>query len=204
MRGRVTGRALLASDWWLLRKAATAGTGNGVLPLVTRAADGGKLWLGVAGVLALTGRRGRSAAVQGLVATGAVSLVVNGPLKRVARRPRPAGLPAVGLRRFGRSPRTSSFPSGHTASAAAFTVAAGAEAPAALIVLGPLAATVAWSRLSAGRHFPGDVVGGAGVGVLAGLATRRLWRRARSRRQGEVAGPTPSPSSPGTIGGQSP
>jgi PAP2 superfamily len=59
----------------------------------------------------------------------------------------------VALRlRLRRMPRTSSFPSGHSASALAFAVAATRELPEAGPLLLPLATAVAHSRVYAGGH----------------------------------------------------
>jgi undecaprenyl-diphosphatase len=44
----------------------------------------------------------------------------------------------------------------------------------------PLAATVAYSRVHAGVHYPSDVAAGAAIGIGAGALTTRL-RRALSR-----------------------
>src|SRR5688572_6799468 len=84
-----------------------------VLPAISAAADGGVLWIGTAGTLAaLGGRQGRRAAVEGMLAVGAASALVNGPLKRVIGRRRPgAGLARFVIRERGRAPSTSSMPS---------------------------------------------------------------------------------------------
>src|SRR6478609_5207977 len=80
---------------------------------ISDAATYSKLWFGLAALMAAAGgSRGRRAAGDGIFAIGVTSAVVNGPLKQVFRRPRP-GL----QRRLRRSPRTTSFPSGHAASA---------------------------------------------------------------------------------------
>jgi undecaprenyl-diphosphatase len=143
---------------------------------VTRAADFSALWLASSAVLALTqGRAGRRAAVRGLLSVGVTSAVVNGPLKSAVRRPRPANklLPADRLRH--RGTRTTSFPSGHTASAAAFAVGAATELPRAAVPLGLAATLVGASRVRTGAHYPGDVLGGAVVGAAVALATRKVW-----------------------------
>jgi undecaprenyl-diphosphatase len=144
---------------------------------VGRAASGGGLWVGTAAALAVTGDRGRRAARRGLAAYGAASLLANGPAKWAARRDRPSGLVLNDLARFGRQPKTSSFPSSHTASAIAFAVTASAELPAAAPVLGALASTVALSRITAVRHFPTDVVGGVVLGSAVGVAVAVVARR---------------------------
>src|SRR5688572_8792492 len=104
---------------------AVAGTDSGVLddvlPRLSVAANYGRLWMGVAVALAVTGRRDtRRAAVAGLVALGVASAATNIVAKGLSGRARPLtdGVPLV--RRLRRAPVTTSFPSGHSASAAAF------------------------------------------------------------------------------------
>jgi undecaprenyl-diphosphatase len=69
---------------------------------------------------------------------------------------------------------TSSFPSGHSASAAAFAAGAALESGGWGAVLSPVAAGVAFSRVYTGAHFPSDVVVGCAVGLGAALAVRAL------------------------------
>jgi undecaprenyl-diphosphatase len=85
-------------------------------------ADRSALWLLVAALLAAVGgRAGRRAAQQGLVATAVVSALVNLGLKSVHGRQRPhRGHRGAPFARHVRMPRSSSFPSGHSASAFAF------------------------------------------------------------------------------------
>ena len=146
------------------------------LQLVTKSADFSAIWLATAAVLAATqGRAGRRAAARGLLAIGLTSAVVNGPMKSMVRRPRPNNrlLPIDRIKH--RTTRTSSFPSGHSASAAAFAVAASSELPAATAPLASIAALVAASRVRTGAHYPGDVLAGLGVGAGVALATKRVW-----------------------------
>ena len=65
------------------------------------------------------------------------------------------------------------YVSGHSAVAFALAAALVSEAPGAWRVV-PLtvAATVAIGRVYAGVHLPLDVVGGVGLGILAGIASR--------------------------------
>jgi undecaprenyl-diphosphatase len=98
---------------------------------IGRAASGGGLWVGAAAALAATGPQGRRAGTRGLAAYGVASVLANGPAKWITRRDRPHGLLLMGLPRVGGRPRTSSFPSSHTASATAFAVTASAELPLA-------------------------------------------------------------------------
>ena len=74
-------------------------------------------------------------------------------------------------------PSSTSFPSGHSASAAAFAVAVGDLLPAYRLPLRAAAAIVAFSRVYTGVHYPSDVLAGAAVGALLGrLASRAVLR----------------------------
>ncbi|GAA4228797.1 undecaprenyl-diphosphatase [Streptosporangium album] len=150
-----------------------------LVPVLSRSADNSLLWAGLAGALAVSGRRPlRRAATRGLLAVSLASPLVNLVGKQAFGRTRPSldGLP---LRRMIKMPASASFPSGHSASAAAFATAVAVEAPA--VVAAPvalLAAAVCFSRVYTGVHYPGDVLAGAAIGVATGLLTRRLWPEA--------------------------
>jgi membrane-associated phospholipid phosphatase len=143
-------------------------------------ADNSKLWFGIAGATALLGgRRGRQAALDGVIAIGLTSLIVNQPLKRLLPRDRPdRELHGVLTDRHVPLPTSPSFPSGHSASAFAFANALGGEMPWAALPVRFLAAAVAWSRVHTGVHYPGDVIAGAliggAVGEVVGTVRRRL------------------------------
>jgi undecaprenyl-diphosphatase len=141
---------------------------------LTRAADNSRLWLAFAvGVAALGGPRGRQAAGRGVAAIALASATANGPMKLLVPRRRP---PSEELPSLVRTPTSSSFPSGHSASAFAFATAVGGELPVLVPVLVPLAATVAYSRVHTGVHYPSDVAAGFVVGVACGTVARRLRR----------------------------
>ena len=125
------------------------------------------------------GRSGRRAARTGLAAVAVSSAVVNVALKPVARRRRPdRALHAVPEARQVSMPASRSLPSGHTASAFAFATAVGDTLPRAAAVLRVFAATVGYSRVHTGVHYPGDVVIGALVGAGLGQATAYALDRA--------------------------
>jgi undecaprenyl-diphosphatase len=138
----------------------------------SRVANRSVIWFVAGGVLAaLGGSSGRRAAGHGYVAIAVTSAVANGPAKLLVRRPRPSWrAPLVP------APRTTSFPSGHAASAFAFAVAASREMPAAAVVLVPLAVTVSYSRVYVGVHYPSDVLLGAALGAGIGTLTDRALR----------------------------
>ncbi|MFD0660259.1 phosphatase PAP2 family protein [Thermocatellispora tengchongensis] len=124
-----------------------------------------------------------------MLAIGLASPLVNLVGKQIfgRNRPSPVNLP---LARLLAMPTSASFPSGHSASAAAFATAVAMEAPG--LVAAPVAvvaAAVCFSRVYTGVHYPGDVLAGAGVGVATGLLTWRLWPRPRpAAGEGRVRG----------------
>jgi undecaprenyl-diphosphatase len=155
------------------------------------AANGARLWLGIAGLMAAVGgRAGRRAAGAGVVALAADSAVVNVGFKLAARRTRPdrdsAGVPAA---RRVPLPHSASFPSGHTASGFAFANAVGQTLPAAAAPLRLVASAVGYSRVHTGVHYPGDVVIGASIGATVGqLVGWGLSRATVSRSSGRRGG----------------
>jgi undecaprenyl-diphosphatase len=146
------------------------------LPRLSRAADHGVLWVVIAGGLAVSGPSGRRAAVRGLAALSLASVTTNVLVKRAAGRRRPPAGLVPAAREPRRVPFTTSFPSGHAASAAAFTTAVALELPATAIPLAPLAFAVAASRVVIGVHYPSDVIAGVALGMAAAGVTRRGLR----------------------------
>jgi len=159
------------------------------LAALSNAANYSVLWFSLAAGGALSGRHSlRRAALEGTVAIGVASALVNQGAKRFAPRRRPdrIGL-AVPEGRHVRMPSSTSFPSGHSASAFAFASAAGTAAPVLSPPLHLLAALVAYSRVHTGVHYPGDVVVGSLIGMMSGQvvsgATRRVRRSLDARRR---------------------
>ncbi|MCW2916359.1 MAG: Sphingosine kinaselike protein [Actinomycetia bacterium] len=148
-----------------------------VLPRLSRVADHSVLWFTVAAGLASAQRpRLRRAALRGVIGIGIASPIVNLAGKQAFRRQRPIidRVPRIRVRY--RIPTSPAFPSGHSASAAAFATGVAMEAPASVAVpVAVVAGTVAFSRIYNGAHYPGDVLAGVALGVLAGLATRTIW-----------------------------
>ena len=140
------------------------------------AADHGKLWFATAAALALLGGpKGRHAARRGLVALGVASGFANLVAKPLGGRGRPARTESAELeRRHVQMPRSSSFPSGHTASAFAFATAAGSTQPLLSAPLRAVATLVGYSRVHTGVHYPADVLAGAFIGVSAAELAGRL------------------------------
>ncbi|APU40332.1 bifunctional phosphatase PAP2/diacylglycerol kinase family protein [Streptomyces sp. TN58] len=154
-----------------------------VLPRLGRAANHGVLWGGAAAALAVFGSAGtRKAALRGVASLALASSTINTVGKWSVRRPRPLleGVPAV--RQLAVQPQTTSFPSGHSASAFAFAAGVALTSPGWGAVLAPVAASVAFSRVYTGVHYPSDVAAGAALGVGAAFVVRRLARDVREAR----------------------
>ena len=141
------------------------------------AANYSGLWLVMAGAMALAGgRAGRRAAFRGLTAIGAASASANLAAKHLIPRNRP-NRSAVPATRHARMPTSGSFPSGHTASAFAFVTAVTADLPLLALPLYEMATAVGYSRVHNGVHYPGDVVGGAVLGLAVGTVVREATLR---------------------------
>ena len=159
-----------------------------VLSRLSSAADHSKLWFAVAAALALKPGRPRRAAVLGVsigLASATANLVGKGLLRWA--RPDRAGVNVPAGRKV-RMPGSTSFPSGHSASAFAFATAVGDELPQAWLPLHALAAAITYSRVHTGVHYPGDVLVGLLMGTGAAVAVR-YTSRALTRRQADVSGP---------------
>ncbi|WP_051367838.1 phosphatase PAP2 family protein [Hamadaea tsunoensis] len=150
---------------------------------LSNAANNSRLWMGVAAGLALFGPRGRRAAASGLIAIAATSALTNLLLKTTVVRSRPdRASAAVARSRHVRMPESTSFPSGHSASAFAFATAAGDALPIATVPLHAVAGAVAYSRVHTGVHYPGDVVVGSFVGFIVGTAVNAAFKIVPRRR----------------------
>src|SRR5215468_3936546 len=149
---------------------------------LSRSADRSRLWLGIAAALAVTGPNGRRAATRGILAVATTSAMVNLGVKTLSRRRRPdrsaAGVPGA---RHVRMPTSTSFPSGHSASAFAFATAISRDNPWLALAIQFLAGSVAYSRVHTGVHYPGDTVAGALIGAGAGQAVSSAFDRAAAK-----------------------
>lgn len=171
-----------------------------VMPRLSRAANHGMLWTGLAIGLWVTGDRwARRAAWRGIGGLAAASAAANIAVKGLAARDRPdARVPAS--RQLQRAPRTTSFPSGHAASAAAFATGVALEQPALAAPVIVLAAAVGASRVVTGVHYPSDVLAGFAIGAAAGAATVHWWPRRPPVPAAAVRPPRDAPEAPAGEG----
>ncbi|MFJ8587549.1 bifunctional phosphatase PAP2/diacylglycerol kinase family protein [Streptomyces sp. NPDC093595] len=147
-----------------------------LLPRLSHSANHGLLWFGTAAGIAALGRgaRSRRAAVRGVASLALASATINTVAKRSVRRARPVLDAVPVVRRLKKQPFTTSFPSGHSASAAAFATGVLLESRGWGAAVAPVAAAVALSRVYTGAHYPSDVLVGAALGVGAAFAVRGL------------------------------
>jgi undecaprenyl-diphosphatase len=148
---------------------------------LSAAADHGMLWHAVGAARAIA-RRDAGASLRFSTALGIESAFTNGLVKSLFRRVRPQDhfehrdpLP-YGMRR----PITSSFPSGHAATA--FMCAGVLASKRTAVPWFALAALVAGSRVYVRMHHGSDVVAGAALGLALSPLARRFVARARTSK----------------------
>lgn len=150
---------------------------------LSSAADHGMLWHAIGAVEGL--RSGRPGfALRFSAALGVEAALTNGLVKSLFRRVRPPDhfehddpLP-YGMRR----PITSSFPSGHAATAFMCAAVLSTQRRATAPLWFGLAALVASSRVYVRMHHASDVIAGAALGLLLAPAASRFVEGARRRR----------------------
>ncbi len=183
---------------WVRRmdaRAAKAINGHRHLPGLDRRlvslshlADRSRLWLGIALGLYAIGGSPRRGAVRGVASLVVGSALANLVGKQIFGGDRPLLKDVPVPRRLKSFPTSASFPSGHSASAAAFVTGVALESRRPGTALAPLGAAVAYSRLHTGAHWLSDVIGGAGLGAAVAIAGRMLVP-ARPRPEPEHSAP---------------
>lgn len=146
---------------------------NQIMILFSEAGNRGFIWILISLILLIS----KKTRYIGLVTLGALILsAIMGELilKHLIERPRPyVDFPAVQL--LADKASSSSFPSGHTASAfaAAYVLSRYLKKWAPLFWL--IAIVIAFSRLYLFMHYPSDVVAGIVIGLLCGKMATSLY-----------------------------
>lgn len=162
--GALDPRLCHAASRWAARRGV-----HQSFAVISRLGDG-HAWYGLMAILAIcAGGRGLHAALQ-MAGTGFVAWLLYRTLKRRIRRPRPFRThPAVVARA---APLDEySFPSGHTLHAVSFSIVAVGWFPMLALALIPFTVLIAMSRVVLGLHYPSDVIAGALIGTVLGLAS---------------------------------
>ncbi|MFI8939626.1 phosphatase PAP2 family protein [Streptomyces syringium] len=113
--------------------------------------------------------------MSGIAAMAVAQVLSNGVAKQLVERPRP---PKEWFwhEDVEDRPDSSSFPSGHTAAAVAFTAAVTPTWPWAGAACAVPTALVAVERVHSGAHYPSDVAAGAAIGLAAAALVRTAPR----------------------------
>ena len=163
--------------------------------------------LGVIGSLfLLKGRRGLIGVLVLALTIAAGDQLSSHVLKPIFHRPRPSEALSDARPLFG-ARHTNSFPSTHAVNFFAAAPVISAVFPPSTIPVYFVAATVSFSRVYVGDHWPSDVLGGALLGLGLGFLGRRAYRRlVRTilQRHGVVAGEVPAPVSVTARGERAP
>lgn len=113
-----------------------------------------------------SGLKGEPAVCRTTAATLLLTQITTMGIKYLVRRPRPE---RTYQPRLWNTRITPSFPSGHTASSAAFATSAGLQFPEYRPLLAGFALLSGFSQIYVGNHYCGDVLAGLVVGSLVGV-----------------------------------
>lgn len=167
----------MAMDWAILNWIQNWHTpvGNVVMTNISRAGDGGMIWILLAVVL-LVYPKTRKAGLAVALALVLDLLICNGIIKPLVARPRPYDINA-GVDLLISRPWGFSFPSGHTAAAFAAATALCFQKNKLRIPALILAFLIGFSRLYLYVHFPTDILGGIVLGVILGASASFLTNK---------------------------
>ena len=150
-------------------------TADRTMYVASELGDWSLIWHLVGVGQALLPGRPPMSAVRLSVILGVESVLVNGGIKQLFRRVRPEWTSEAPRPHRLRTPRTSSFPSGHASSAftAAGVLSAGGD-PLWPVYYG-IAVVVASSRAYVRIHHASDVLAGAALGAALAAVANEVW-----------------------------
>jgi len=154
-----------------------------VMPFVSRLGNGGLIWIGIA-VLLMAGRRYRQAGFMVICALMLGAVMGELLLKNIFQRMRPF-VNAPHFQLLIRTPLTRySFPSGHTTSsfAAAGIIFRTVDSKLIKGFVLFVACSIAFSRLYLLVHYPTDILGGIGLGLLSSYIVYRWFLHGAKNR----------------------
>ncbi|MFQ9514831.1 MAG: phosphatase PAP2 family protein [Eubacterium sp.] len=140
-----------------------------IMPQITKLGNAGIIWIAI-GLCMLISKKYRRQGFMVLIGLLMGLIIGNGLVKNLVARQRPCWINSDFLLLIP-NPKDFSFPSGHTqASVIAATILTMYNRKWGIVVI-PLAALIAFSRLYLYVHFPSDVLGGAIMGLIIGVGT---------------------------------
>ena len=148
-------------DW--LRPWHTPGLDR-AMSVISASGGAGLVWVTLA-IVASAMPRTRASAWRVLLTVALAYGMVDGVLKPLIGRPRPAIHATAPARHLPPLPRTSSFPSGHATATFGAAIAVSRMWPHTAPVWWSLAVLIGYSRIYLGHHYPLDVAGGALIGI---------------------------------------
>ena len=141
---------------------------DAIFVFFTTLGNAGIIW-GIVAIMLLAIKATRKAGVCCCMAFMMILIVNEGIIKHIVNRTRPFNA-VEGLSILIRAPGSSSFPSGHTATAFAVTTILLFSLPKKYSFVGLFVASmIAFSRMYVGVHYPTDVLGGLIMGIIYGL-----------------------------------
>ena len=179
MRGSCRWERLDAAEARLIigSPALPARVPHPALIALTTVARAGGLWLALSAAEALRPGGDRRTAAHA-AASVLVALTATHAVKRLTPlRSRPEAPGGAARRTLLEHPRSSSFPSAHSATAAAFGAAVLARHRCRGALLLPLPLVVIYSRVRTRVHWPTDALAGTAIGVATAAALRPCLRR---------------------------
>ena len=147
-----------------------------VMYVASEVGDWSLVWHLVGAAQAALPGRDPGSAVRLSAILGAESLLVNGGVKQLFRRHRPVWESERPRPHRLRTPRSSSFPSGHASSSFTAAGVLSQSDPLWPLYYG-LAVVVASSRVYVKIHHASDVIAGAALGAVLAAFARRAWPR---------------------------
>jgi undecaprenyl-diphosphatase len=140
----------------------------------------GLVWLAIACVCAVVWRR--PLVFAWVLAADVIGALSSSGLRELIGRPRPSTRYAS-PDTLVHAPTDPSLPSGHTTVAFACAAVLAYFKPRLALPLFLLAATIGFSRVYVGVHYPLDIVGGAAFGLVIGALLIALHRLVEARRR---------------------
>lgn len=146
-----------------------------IMPKITALGNAGIIWIIIGASLLIT-KKYRKVGLLVLIGLLLGLLFGNIILKNLVARQRPCWIYSD-FKLLIPNPKDFSFPSGHTqASVIAATILTMYKKKWGVVVI-PLAAVIAFSRMYLYVHFPSDILGGVVMGVVIGNCTYAIGRR---------------------------